>query len=200
MFSISAQSECTFGFVLVGAVLLSGASFCSDPVHVQLCPHRSASGPSEQRGSAGNSTAQQGTASWVTLDAQNKAFTPVSFSVCFLFVHFCPVWCDTALPDTEWRRADAELWPRLSTHGWQSMVRLCFMFGLKSYKSLALVTSNSPLFFSSRTELVFSVTRELLSVSPSSLSPPLFTPPNLLSVFSRYVDRQRLELLQDKLQ
>lgn len=50
------------------------------------------------------------------------------------------------------------------------------------------------------TELVFSVTRELLSVSPSSLSPPLFTPPNLLSVFSRYVDRQRLELLQDKLQ
>ncbi|XP_049426469.1 protein PAT1 homolog 1 [Epinephelus fuscoguttatus] len=50
------------------------------------------------------------------------------------------------------------------------------------------------------TELVFSVTRELLSVPTSSLSPPLFTPPNLLSLFSRYVDRQRLELLQDKLQ
>ncbi|XP_029985923.1 LOW QUALITY PROTEIN: protein PAT1 homolog 1-like [Sphaeramia orbicularis] len=50
------------------------------------------------------------------------------------------------------------------------------------------------------TELVFSVTRELLSVPPSSLSPPLFTPPNLLSLFSRYVDRQRLDLLQDKLQ
>ncbi|XP_072240161.1 protein PAT1 homolog 1 [Leuresthes tenuis] len=50
------------------------------------------------------------------------------------------------------------------------------------------------------TELVFSVTRELLSVPSSSLSPPLFTPPNLLSLFSRYVDRQRLELLQDKLQ
>lgn len=50
------------------------------------------------------------------------------------------------------------------------------------------------------TELVFSVTRELLSVAPSSLSAPLFTPPNLLSLFSRYVDRQRLELLQDKLQ
>uniref|UniRef100_A0A3P9IMH9 Protein PAT1 homolog 1 n=1 Tax=Oryzias latipes TaxID=8090 RepID=A0A3P9IMH9_ORYLA len=50
-----------------------------------------------------------------------------------------------------------------------------------------------------RTELVFSVMRELLSVSSSSLSPPLFTPPNLLSLFSRYVDRQRLELLQDKL-
>ncbi|XP_029287784.1 protein PAT1 homolog 1 isoform X2 [Cottoperca gobio] len=50
------------------------------------------------------------------------------------------------------------------------------------------------------TELVFSVTRELLSVPASSLSPPLFTPPNLLSLFSRYVDRQRLEVLQDKLQ
>ncbi|XP_069569985.1 protein PAT1 homolog 1 isoform X1 [Brachyistius frenatus] len=50
------------------------------------------------------------------------------------------------------------------------------------------------------TELVFSVTRELLSVPSSSLAPPLFTPPNLLSLFSRYVDRQRLELLQDKLQ
>ncbi|KAL1023517.1 hypothetical protein UPYG_G00041860 [Umbra pygmaea] len=50
------------------------------------------------------------------------------------------------------------------------------------------------------TELVFSVTRELLNVDPSSLSPPLFTPPNLLSLFSRYVDRQRLELLQEKLQ
>uniref|UniRef100_A0A8D3AB88 Protein PAT1 homolog 1 n=1 Tax=Scophthalmus maximus TaxID=52904 RepID=A0A8D3AB88_SCOMX len=50
------------------------------------------------------------------------------------------------------------------------------------------------------TELVFSVTRELLSVPSSSLSPPLFTPANLLSLFSRYVDRQRLELLQNKLQ
>ncbi|KAM9700044.1 LOW QUALITY PROTEIN: protein PAT1 homolog 1-like, partial [Menidia menidia] len=50
------------------------------------------------------------------------------------------------------------------------------------------------------TELVFSVTRELLAVPSAALAPPLFTPPNLLSLFSRYVDRQRLELLQDKLQ
>lgn len=47
---------------------------------------------------------------------------------------------------------------------------------------------------------MFSVTRELISTPSSSLSAPLFTPPNLLSLFSRYVDRQRLELLQDKLQ
>ncbi|KTF81919.1 hypothetical protein cypCar_00020736 [Cyprinus carpio] len=50
------------------------------------------------------------------------------------------------------------------------------------------------------TELVFSVTRELLKVPSSALSSPLFTPPNLVSLFSRYVDRQRLELLQEKLQ
>ncbi|XP_068606879.1 protein PAT1 homolog 1 [Brachionichthys hirsutus] len=50
------------------------------------------------------------------------------------------------------------------------------------------------------TELVFSVTRELLSIPSSSLSPPLFIPPNLLSLLSRYVDRPRLELLQEKLQ
>ncbi|XP_054634679.1 protein PAT1 homolog 1 isoform X1 [Dunckerocampus dactyliophorus] len=50
------------------------------------------------------------------------------------------------------------------------------------------------------TELVFSVTRELLSIPSSSLSSPLFTPPNLLFLFSRYVDRQRLDLLQEKLQ
>lgn len=47
---------------------------------------------------------------------------------------------------------------------------------------------------------MFSVTRELLSIPSSALAPPLFTPPNLLSLLSRYVDRQRLELLQDKLQ
>uniref|UniRef100_A0A3Q3WZF1 Protein PAT1 homolog 1 n=1 Tax=Mola mola TaxID=94237 RepID=A0A3Q3WZF1_MOLML len=50
------------------------------------------------------------------------------------------------------------------------------------------------------TELVFSVTRELLSIPSASLSAPLFTPPNLLSLLSRYVDRQRLELLQEKIQ
>ncbi|XP_019735250.1 protein PAT1 homolog 1 isoform X1 [Hippocampus comes] len=50
------------------------------------------------------------------------------------------------------------------------------------------------------TELVFSVTRELLSIPTSSLSSPLFTPTNLIALFSRYIDRQRLDLLQEKLQ
>lgn len=51
-----------------------------------------------------------------------------------------------------------------------------------------------------RTELVFSVTRELMSIPASSLSSPLFTPPNLESLLSRYVDQQSLEYLHDKLQ
>nr|XP_049577481.1 protein PAT1 homolog 1 isoform X4 [Syngnathus scovelli] len=50
------------------------------------------------------------------------------------------------------------------------------------------------------TELVFSVTRELLSIPSTSLSPPLFTPTNLITLFSRFIDRQRLDLLQEKLQ
>ncbi|KAJ3614396.1 hypothetical protein NHX12_017970, partial [Muraenolepis orangiensis] len=50
------------------------------------------------------------------------------------------------------------------------------------------------------TELVFSAARELLAIPPSSLAPPLFTPPNLLGLFARYVDRQSLEQLQLKLQ
>uniref|UniRef100_H2RNJ2 Protein PAT1 homolog 1 n=1 Tax=Takifugu rubripes TaxID=31033 RepID=H2RNJ2_TAKRU len=50
------------------------------------------------------------------------------------------------------------------------------------------------------TELVFSVSRELLSIPSSSLSSPLFVPPNLQSLLSRYVDQQSLEYLHDKLQ
>ncbi|XP_037110399.1 protein PAT1 homolog 1 isoform X3 [Syngnathus acus] len=50
------------------------------------------------------------------------------------------------------------------------------------------------------TELVFSVTRELLSIPSTSLSSPLFTPTNLITLFSRFIDRQRLDLLQEKLQ
>ncbi|XP_068177492.1 protein PAT1 homolog 1 [Antennarius striatus] len=49
------------------------------------------------------------------------------------------------------------------------------------------------------TELVFSVTRGLLSVPSSSLASPLVLPPNLLPLLSRYVDRPTLELLQEKL-
>ncbi|XP_051865840.1 protein PAT1 homolog 1-like [Pristis pectinata] len=49
------------------------------------------------------------------------------------------------------------------------------------------------------TELVFAVTRELLRVPQASLATPSFMPANLLALFSHYVDRQRLTVLESKL-
>ncbi|XP_041095385.1 protein PAT1 homolog 1-like [Polyodon spathula] len=58
--------------------------------------------------------------------------------------------------------------------------------------------SNSELAENNRwTDLVFGVTLELLKTPTASLAQPAFTPPALLSFFSRYVDRQKLNLLQD---
>ncbi|XP_067915943.1 protein PAT1 homolog 1 isoform X2 [Heterodontus francisci] len=50
------------------------------------------------------------------------------------------------------------------------------------------------------TELVFAVTRELLQMPQASLAKPTFVPTNLLALFSHYVDRQTLNLLESKLQ
>ncbi|XP_067834759.1 protein PAT1 homolog 1-like [Heptranchias perlo] len=50
------------------------------------------------------------------------------------------------------------------------------------------------------TELVFAVTRELLNVPEASLAKPSYTPSNLLALFSQYVDRQTLNVLESKLQ
>ncbi|XP_078522859.1 protein PAT1 homolog 1 isoform X1 [Lissotriton helveticus] len=49
------------------------------------------------------------------------------------------------------------------------------------------------------TDLVFRVTRELLRVPANSLAAALCIPSNLQSLFSRYVDRQNLNLLEAKL-
>ncbi|XP_069484926.1 protein PAT1 homolog 1 [Ambystoma mexicanum] len=49
------------------------------------------------------------------------------------------------------------------------------------------------------TDLVFRVTRELLRVPTSSLATAICIPSNLQSLFSRYVDRQNLNLLETKL-
>ncbi|GCC35264.1 hypothetical protein chiPu_0013747 [Chiloscyllium punctatum] len=50
------------------------------------------------------------------------------------------------------------------------------------------------------TELVFAVIRVLLKVPQASLAKPSFVPTNLLTLFSHYVDRQTLSLLESKLQ
>ncbi|XP_042331632.1 protein PAT1 homolog 1 isoform X1 [Sceloporus undulatus] len=50
------------------------------------------------------------------------------------------------------------------------------------------------------TELMFMAIRELLRIPQASLAKPVSTPSNLLSLFSRYVDRQKLNVLETKLQ
>lgn len=54
--------------------------------------------------------------------------------------------------------------------------------------------------FSFRTEVMFMATRELLRIPPAALAKPVSIPTNLVSLFSRYVDRQKLNLLETKLQ
>ncbi|XP_067397653.1 protein PAT1 homolog 1 isoform X5 [Emydura macquarii macquarii] len=50
------------------------------------------------------------------------------------------------------------------------------------------------------TELMFMATRELLRIPQAALAKPVSTPSNLLSLFSRYVDQQKLNVLETKLQ
>ncbi|NXU47711.1 PATL1 protein, partial [Turnix velox] len=49
------------------------------------------------------------------------------------------------------------------------------------------------------TELMLMATRELLRIPQGALAKPVSTPSNLLSLFSRYVDQQKLNLLETKL-
>lgn len=43
-------------------------------------------------------------------------------------------------------------------------------------------------------------TRELLRIPQAALAKPVSIPSNLISLFSRYVDQQKLNLLETKLQ
>lgn len=47
---------------------------------------------------------------------------------------------------------------------------------------------------------MFMATRELLRIPQAALAKPISMPTNLVSLFSRYVDRQKLNLLETKLQ
>ncbi|KAM9278240.1 protein PAT1 homolog 1 isoform 2-T2 [Morus bassanus] len=49
------------------------------------------------------------------------------------------------------------------------------------------------------TELMLMATRELLRIPQVALAKPVSTPSNLISLFSRYVDQQKLNLLETKL-
>lgn len=50
------------------------------------------------------------------------------------------------------------------------------------------------------TEVMFMATQELLRIPQAALAKPISIPTNLVSLFSRYVDRQKLNLLETKLQ
>ncbi|XP_045433378.1 protein PAT1 homolog 1 isoform X5 [Pipistrellus kuhlii] len=49
-------------------------------------------------------------------------------------------------------------------------------------------------------QVMFMATRELLRIPQAALAKPVSIPTNLVSLFSRYVDRQKLNLLETKLQ
>ncbi|XP_005001189.1 protein PAT1 homolog 1 isoform X1 [Cavia porcellus] len=50
------------------------------------------------------------------------------------------------------------------------------------------------------TEVMFMATRELLRIPQTALAKPVSIPTNLVSLFARYVDQQKLNLLETKLQ
>ena len=70
--------------------------------------------------------------------------------------------------------------------------------GSPSTQRLSLLPSL--VLFSGRTELMLMATRELLRIPQAALAKPVSTPSNLISLFSRYVDQQKLNLLETKLQ
>uniref|UniRef100_A0A672V3L8 Protein PAT1 homolog 1 n=1 Tax=Strigops habroptila TaxID=2489341 RepID=A0A672V3L8_STRHB len=59
--------------------------------------------------------------------------------------------------------------------------------------------TNTELMQDNQTELMLMATRELLRIPQAALAKPVSTPSNLLSLFSRYVDQQKLNLLETKL-
>ncbi|EHA98780.1 PAT1-like protein 1 [Heterocephalus glaber] len=64
----------------------------------------------------------------------------------------------------------------------------------------ALVFLLTVALFPIRTEVMFMATRELLRIPQAALAKPVSIPTNLVSLFSRYVDQQKLNLLETKLQ
>uniref|UniRef100_A0A8C0ANN5 Protein PAT1 homolog 1 n=1 Tax=Buteo japonicus TaxID=224669 RepID=A0A8C0ANN5_9AVES len=59
--------------------------------------------------------------------------------------------------------------------------------------------TNTELMQDNQTELMLMATRELLRIPQAALAKPVSTPSNLISLFSRYVDQQKLNLLETKL-
>lgn len=113
------------------------------------------------------------------------------------------VWPVTAPRHPEPWGGPTEFRPRFRIHAKQPVVSLGYVssFILSScrYFFILFLTLLLPV-FPVRTEVMFMATRELLRIPQAALAKPISIPTNLVSLFSRYVDRQKLNLLETKLQ
>ncbi|MEE6467972.1 hypothetical protein FKM82_008123 [Ascaphus truei] len=115
------------------------------------------------------------------------------------------------LPFTELIEIIQELTkPLPGTHALPLTLALQNQFGISLLYSLLsqgerLLSSDTPMEpcigdFEKWTDTVFLVAKELSHVSKSSMVEPLFLPSNLLSLFCRYLDKQTIHKLEDKME
>ncbi|KAG8590944.1 hypothetical protein GDO81_006980 [Engystomops pustulosus] len=115
------------------------------------------------------------------------------------------------LPFTELIRAIQELTKTLPespdlplTLAFQNQFGISLLYALLSHGE-SLLSSDTPMEpcigdFEKWTDTVFLVAKELSHVSKSSMVEPLFLPSNLLSLFCRYLDKQTIHKLEDKME
>ncbi|XP_063812549.1 protein PAT1 homolog 2 [Pseudophryne corroboree] len=116
-----------------------------------------------------------------------------------------------ALPFTELIRVIQELTtpspesPNLPLSlAFQNQFGISILYALLSHGE-SLLSSDTPMEpcigdFEKWTDTVFLVAKELSHVSKSSMVEPLFLPSNLLSLFCRYLDKQTIHKLEDKME
>nr|BAR91323.1 Pat1a protein [Glandirana rugosa] len=86
----------------------------------------------------------------------------------------------------------------------QNQFGISLLYALLSHGE-SLLSSDTPMEpcigdFEKWTDTVFLVAKELSHVSKSSMVEPLFLPSNLLSLFCRYLDKQTIHKLEDKME
>ncbi|CAI9607572.1 unnamed protein product [Staurois parvus] len=90
------------------------------------------------------------------------------------------------------------------TLAFQNQFGISLLYALLSHGE-SLLSSDTPMEpcigdFEKWTDTVFLVAKELSHVSKSSMVEPLFLPSNLLSLFCRYLDKQTIHKLEDKME
>ncbi|XP_040277696.1 protein PAT1 homolog 2 [Bufo bufo] len=115
------------------------------------------------------------------------------------------------LPFTELIRVIQELTKTLPespdlplTLAFQNQFGISLLYALLSHGE-SLLSSDTPMEpcigdFEKWTNTVFLVAKELSHVSKSSIVEPIFLPSNLLSLFCRYLDKQTIHKLEDKME